>query len=64
MRTVNDRSFVANLPTEEVFTSPHRLGANGTIRSSRPLVLNGALVEGLRLRFSDGVIVEMHARTG
>ena len=64
MRTMNDRSFVANLPTEEVFTSPHRFGANGTIRSSRPLMLNGTLVDGLRLRFSEGVIVEMHAERG
>jgi aminopeptidase len=64
MRTVSDRSFVANLPTEEVFTSPHRLGANGTVRSSRPLVLNETLVEGLHLRFSDGVIVEMRAERG
>jgi aminopeptidase len=64
MQTVNGQAHVANLPTEEVFTSPDPLHAEGTIRSTRPLVLNGTLVEGLRLRFSGGAIVEMHAACG
>jgi aminopeptidase len=64
MHTMNERSFVANLPTEEIFTSPNRLHAEGTIRSTRPLALNGTLVEGLQLRFSGGAIVEMHATRG
>jgi aminopeptidase len=64
MRTLSGRSHVANLPTEEVFTSPNPLQAEGTIRSTRPLALNGTLVEGLQLRLSGGAIVEMHATHG
>jgi aminopeptidase len=63
-RTRDGQVHVANLPTEEVFTCPHRLRAEGTIRSSRPLALQGGLVEGLELRLTGGEIVEARAREG
>lgn len=63
-RTRNGQVHVANLPTEEVFTCPHRLRAEGTIRSTRPLALQGGLVEGLELRLTGGEIVEARARRG
>jgi aminopeptidase len=62
--TKSGRSFVANLPTEEVFTTPHRLRAEGTVRSSLPLSLRGKVVEGLELRFTGGEIVEARAERG
>jgi aminopeptidase len=63
-RTVHGRVHAPNLPTEEVFTAPHRLRAEGTVRSTMPLALHGTLVEGLELRFAGGEIVEARARSG
>lgn len=57
--------FCANLPTEEIYTTPDRTRAEGTLRATRPIAYaEGALVEGVELRFSDGRIVEAHAATG
>jgi aminopeptidase len=55
---------VANLPTEEVFTSPHRDRTEGTVRSSMPLALRGGVVEGLELTFRGGEIVDVRADEG
>jgi aminopeptidase len=63
-RTVHGQVHAPNLPTEEVFTTPHRLHAEGTVRSTMPLALSGTLVEGLELRFAGGEIVEARARSG
>jgi aminopeptidase len=62
--TKSGRGFVANLPTEEVFTTPHRLRAEGAVRSSLPLSLRGKVIEGLELRFAGGEIVEARATRG
>jgi aminopeptidase len=58
--------FMPNLPTEEVFTSPDRRRADGTIRLTRPLVMPraGVLVEGLVVRFEGGRIVDVSADAG
>lgn len=56
--------FVANMPTEEIYTMPHRTGVNGTVTSTMPLNLNGRLVEGLKLTFKDGKVVEYDAEAG
>ena len=53
-RTVHGQVHAPNLPTEEVFTSPHRLRAEGTVRSTMPLALRGTIVEGLELRLAGG----------
>jgi aminopeptidase len=63
-RTVHGQVHAPNLPTEEVFTSPHRARAQGTVRSTMPLALRGTLVEGLELRVEDGQIVEARASRG
>ena len=55
--------FVANMPTEEVFSAPMRTGVNGTLVASKPLVLSGSVVEGIRFTFKDGRIVDVHADT-
>jgi aminopeptidase len=53
---------VVNMPTEEVYTSPDRHRVDGTVRMTRPTVLtNGAVVEGVRLRFESGRAVEIDA---
>ena len=66
MQTKSGIEYVANLPTEEVYTSPHWRRAEGTVACTRPLVMPGAgaLVTGLRLRFEGGRIVEVDADEG
>ena len=53
-----------NIPTEEVFTTPHRDAVNGTVRSTKPLSYQGTLIEGIAVRFEDGRIVDSEATRG
>lgn len=53
-----------NIPTEEVFTTPHRLKVDGRVRSTKPLSHNGTLIENIEVRFEAGRIVEAHATRG
>jgi aminopeptidase len=53
-----------NIPTEEVFTTPHKDRVEGTVVSTKPLSYNGTLIEGIAVRFEGGRIVEARARTG
>ncbi len=62
--TVDGRRFVANMPTEEVFTSPDRQRTEGTVRSTMPLALAGNIVRDLELRFEGGQAVEVKASAG
>jgi aminopeptidase len=64
VETVWGQTHVPNLPTEEVFTAPDRRRAEGTVRSTRPLVLQGTVVRDLEVRFADGEIVEVRASAG
>ncbi|QIB27956.1 aminopeptidase [Caloranaerobacter azorensis] len=56
--------FIANMPTEEVFTLPKKTGVNGTVVSSKPLNYNGNLIENFTLTFKDGKIVDFKAEKG
>jgi aminopeptidase len=56
--------YVANMPTEEVFTTPDARRTEGHVRSTRPLALNGRIVRGLEVRFEGGRIVEVRADEG
>lgn len=57
--------FCPNLPTEEVFTTPDRMRAEGTLRATRPVAYaEGMLVDGVELRFHEGRIVEARASAG
>ncbi len=62
--TVEGRDYVANMPTEEIFTSPDRRRTEGTVRSTKPLALLGTVVRDLELRFEGGKIVEVNASAG
>nr|WP_298795114.1 aminopeptidase [uncultured Acetobacter sp.] len=53
-----------NIPTEEVFTTPHRLKVDGYVASTKPLSHQGTLIDQIRVRFEGGKIVEMHAAKG
>jgi aminopeptidase len=54
----------ANIPTEEVFTCPHKDRVDGTVCSSKPLSYQGSLIDGIKVRFDKGRIVEMTAEKG
>ena len=53
-----------NIPTEEVFTTPHKDRVEGAVRSSKPLSHQGTLIEDISVRFQDGHVVEATAKTG
>ncbi|MBB5296121.1 aminopeptidase [Deinococcus metallilatus] len=57
-------TFTANIPTEEVWTAPHRERVDGVVVSTKPLSYNGVLIEGIRIRFEGGRVVEATARQG
>ncbi len=57
-------SFVPNMPTEEVFTAPHRARVEGVVRASRPLVNGGTVIDDFELRFEAGAVVQARAGRG
>ncbi|WP_019009162.1 aminopeptidase [Deinococcus aquatilis] len=57
-------TFTANIPTEEVWTAPHRNRVDGVVVSTKPLSYNGVLVDGIRIRFEGGRVVEATAEKG
>ncbi|MGA9232245.1 MAG: aminopeptidase, partial [Exiguobacterium oxidotolerans] len=56
--------FIANLPTEEVFTLPKKTGVNGHVSSTKPLSYSGNLIDGFTLWFEEGKIVKAEAKQG
>ncbi|KXT77569.1 aminopeptidase [Streptococcus sp. DD13] len=64
--SINSRGehFVANMPTEEVFTAPDYRVADGYVTSTKPLSYNGNIIEGIKVVFKDGEIVEASAEKG
>ena len=56
--------FVANMPSEEVFSAPRLDGVNGKIYSTMPLNYNGNLIEDFYLVFKDGEVVDYEAKNG
>lgn len=63
-KTPDGRDFVANIPTEEVFTLPHLGGVNGVVYATMPLVYNGNVIDRFHLRFKDGRVEDFDAETG
>ncbi|MDR0293494.1 MAG: aminopeptidase [Oscillospiraceae bacterium] len=63
-KTKDGVPFVANMPSEEIFTLPKKDGVNGVLYSSMPLSLNGNIVDGMRFTFKDGRIVDAQAEKG
>lgn len=62
--TTDGVEFVANMPTEEIFTLPAKEGVNGVVYSSMPLNYNGTLIEDFSLTFEKGRIVDFKAKKG
>ncbi len=55
---------IPNMPTEEVFTTPHKDRVNGVVQATKPLSHQGALIENIRVKFENGRITEAHATQG
>jgi aminopeptidase len=57
-------TYMPNIPTEEVFTSPDRRRADGVISLTKPVIIDGQVVEGLKVTFSGGRITDVTAASG
>lgn len=62
--TPQGTEFVANIPTEEIFTAPRWDGVDGRVYAALPLAMDGNLVKDFYLDFKDGRIVDVHAGQG
>ena len=64
--SINERGdeFMANLPTEEVFTVPHKDGVNGYVSSTKPLSYGGNIIDDFKITFEKGRIVKVEAKQG
>ncbi|MEC2057484.1 aminopeptidase [Peribacillus psychrosaccharolyticus] len=64
--SINEKghSFMANMPTEEVFTVPLKTGVNGTVTSTKPLSYSGNIINHFSITFKEGRIVDVKAEQG
>lgn len=64
--SVNEKGdeFMANMPTEEVFTVPHKDGVNGYVSSTKPLSYGGNIIDDFKITFENGRIVKVEAKQG
>ena len=62
--TVAGTEFIANMPTEEIFTAPHKDRVNGIVYGTKPYVYNGNLIRDFVVKFKDGKVVEYDAKEG
>ena len=60
----NGRYGIPNMPTEEVFTTPHKDRVEGKVTSTKPLSHQGTMIEGISVQFKAGKIVQAHATRG
>jgi aminopeptidase len=57
-------TFMPNIPSEEVFTTPDARKTSGTVKATRPFLVNGTLIKNLRLTFTEGSITDFSATEG
>ncbi|MDP2712698.1 MAG: aminopeptidase [Solirubrobacteraceae bacterium] len=62
--TIDGIEHMPNLPSEEIFTTPDPLRVDGFVRSTKPLVVGGTIIRGLRARFEGGRAVSIEADEG
>ncbi len=62
--TLSGQTYIANIPTEELFTAPLKTGVNGVVYASMPLVNDGNIIDGFHFVVKEGRIVEAHAEQG
>ena len=61
---IGNPPYNPNMPAVECFISPDRLRVNGIVYSTKPLSLNGSIIDKFYLRFKDGKVIEAKAKTG
>lgn len=61
---VEGNSFMANMPTEEVFTVPHKTGVNGYVSSTKPLSYGGNIIDNFKITFKEGRVSDISAEQG
>ncbi|HCX3812509.1 TPA: aminopeptidase [Staphylococcus aureus] len=59
-----EQAFIANIPTEEVFTAPDRNRVDGYVTNKLPLSYNGTIIDRFKLMFKDGEIIDFSAEKG
>ncbi len=64
MNAGNGQYCIPNMPTEEVFTTPHKDRTEGYVTSTKPLSYQGTMIEGIQVRFEGGRVVEAKASKG
>jgi aminopeptidase len=64
MTAGNGQYCIPNMPTEEVFTTPHKDRTQGYVTSTKPLSYQGTMIEGIRVHFEGGRVVEAKASKG
>ena len=62
--TVGGVEFIANMPTEEIFTAPHKDRVNGIVYGTKPYVYNGNLIDEFVVTFKDGKVIDYDAKQG
>ena len=60
----NGIDFIANIPTEEIFSMPAKFGVNGIVSNTKPLIYGGNTIDNFTLTFKDGKIVDFTAEKG
>lgn len=63
-RNIKGEAFTPNMPTEEVFTLPHKDGVNGVVYATKPLVYSGNVIDRFWLKFENGKVVDFDAEVG
>ncbi len=63
-KTPQGINFIANMPTEEVYTMPAKYGVNGTVVNTKPLAYQGNIIDEFSLTFEKGKIIKAHANVG
>jgi len=64
MKNQSGISFTANIPTEEIFTIPHKDQTEGVVTTTMPLCIDGVFIEGITLTFAEGTIIKATAKRG
>lgn len=63
-KTPESVDFIANMPTEEVYTANLKTGVNGYVSNTKPLVFQGNIIDDFTLTFENGKIVKAEAKKG